>query len=396
MRGMKMFRVSGLKTYSKDGWTYLSCDFDATDKNPFKEKTMWVAVEDKNADMLTDDVYDTFVLLPVFFGMYYGQDVHIDGDVSPRLYHNMQHYIMNIFDRFSDKTKPIRFTVKGLKKVERRGGLIGTGISCGVDSMVTIYDNYVKEEDPDYKINSLFFVNCETHKGADEKTHKRFTDRVALNREAAKDLGLPMYVVNSNFHAFTPQIGEQKVVYLAIYSCILSLQKCIRRYYTASCYSYDEIVEFFNFSFDFDIAEHSESYLIPLIETERFELVIDGCQYARAEKLERFCEWEFAQKHLNVCIHPLEGGYNCSVCTKCLRTLLPLEAMGKLDNFSQVFDLKVYKKKAKRAKWSYMYAYGKKGMETSVVRYAKAHGMKFPPKFFANCIVRLKKFLRLK
>ena len=111
-----MFRLSNLKKSTKDGWTYLSCDFDVTEiKNPFQEKTMWVAVEEKN-------VYDPFVLVPVILGMYYKQDVHIEGNISPRLYHNMQHYLMNIFDRFSDRTSPIKFTVNGFDTVKSPSG----------------------------------------------------------------------------------------------------------------------------------------------------------------------------------------------------------------------------------------------------------------------------------
>ena len=118
-----MFKLSNLKKFTKDNWTYLSCDFDVTEiKNPFQEKTMWVAVEEKNADMLADNVYDPFVLVPVILGMYYKQNVHIDGNISPRLYHNMQHYLMNIFDRFSDRTAPVKFTVNGFDTVKPNGG----------------------------------------------------------------------------------------------------------------------------------------------------------------------------------------------------------------------------------------------------------------------------------
>ena len=320
-----MFKLSNLQKFTKDKWTYLSCDFNVTEiENPFQEKTMWVAVEEKNADMLADNVYDPFVLVPVILGMYYKQDVHIDGNISPRLYHNMQHYLMNIFDRFSDRTSPISFTVNGFDTVTRGGvKLVGTGISCGVDSLVTIYDNFVNENDPNFKINSLFFVNCGTHGDyEDPASHKKYRDRVALNKTAAEELGLPMYLVNSNFHAYTHKIGEQKIGYLAIYSCVLSLQKCIKRYYTSSNLSYDEIAEFSKLSRDFDIAEYAESYMPHLIVTENFELVIDGCQYTRAEKTERISEWRFAQKHLNVCVLQAD---NCGCCNKCMRTLIPLK-----------------------------------------------------------------------
>lgn len=383
-----MFTLSNLKKYTKDGWCYLSCDFSVTGmKNPFEEKTMWVAVEEKNGDMLADNVYDPFVLVPVMLGMYFKQDVHIDGNISRRLYHNMQHYLMNIFNRFSERVSSVKFTVNGFDSVTRGGDLIGTGISCGVDSLVTIYDNFINEKDPNFKINSLFFVNCGTHGDFEDKaTQKRYQDRVTLNRTGAEELGLPMYLVNSNLHAFSHKFGENQVGYLAIYSCILSLQKYIKRYYTSSNYSYDEIARYTNLSKDYDIAEYSESFMPHLVSTEIFELVIDGCQYTRAEKTERISDWTFAQKHLNVCVPCLNGGKNCSNCTKCMWTLIPLEAMGKLENFKEVFDLETYSKNAFRWKCYFLRNYGKDGMQTSLMDYARAHGMKLPPVWAARII----------
>ena len=110
-----MFKLSNLRKETEGGWTYLRCNFTVTGKkNPFEETTMWVAVEEKNADMLSDRVYDPFVLVPVVLGMYYKHNVSIEGNVSPRLYHNVKHYLINIFDRFSDHTKPIELTVGGV------------------------------------------------------------------------------------------------------------------------------------------------------------------------------------------------------------------------------------------------------------------------------------------
>ncbi len=392
-----MFKLSNLRKETKNGWTYLVCDFSVTGrKSPFDEDTMWVAVEEKNADMLSDRVYDPFVLVPVILGMYYRQNVRIEGNVSPRLYHNMTHYLMNIFNRFSDRTSPIKLSVGGYDVVEDGpSNLIGTSISCGVDSMVTIYDNYINESDPTFRINSLFFVNCGTHGDfEDKKSYRIFQDRANLNKGAADDLGLPMYLVNSNFHAFTHRVGEQKIGYLAIYSCVLSLQKYIRRYYTSNNLSYDEIAEFSKLSRDFDIAEYAESYMPHLISTEKFELVIDGCQYTRAEKTERISDWEFAQKHLNVCNAPAEGGHNCSCCNKCMWTLIPLEAMGKLEQFDKVFDLNQYRKHAFKWKCRFLAHYGNDSMETSIIRYAKAHGMKLPPRPVVLLVMYIKRGMR--
>lgn len=381
-----MFVLSNLRKSVENGWVYLKCDFESNRGGDvqFDENTIWIAVEEKNEDMLSDKVYDPFVLVPLMLGMYYNEDVHIDGNISSRLYHNVKHYISSIFDKFSDYTKPVKFSVKGFDTVNGPQKLIGTGISCGVDSLVTIYDNFVKETDPDFKINSLFFFNYGSHGDfEDETSHKRWEDRTKLNRKCAEALGLPVYLVDSNFHAYTHRIGEQRLGYIANYSCILGLQKYIKRYLTSGNLSYDEIMINRTNSRDFDFAEYCESWFPHLVSTEGFELVIDGCQYTRAEKIERISNWDIAHKYLNVCVTPIEGAHNCSNCEKCMWTLIPLESMGKLNDFNNVFNIAIYKKNSRKWKLWFMSRYGKDSMETSVMDYAKKKGMKIPLKLVA-------------
>ncbi len=387
-----MFVISNLRKEKHNGWTYLKCDFEVTQiDNPFNEKTMWFAVEDKNEDMLTDDVYDAFVLVPLYLGMHYHQDVHIKGNISPRLYHNIIHYLMTIFDNFSFCTKKVNFTVDGFKVAKKSSKqLIGTGITCGVDSLTTIYDNYIETKDENFKINSLFLANCGTHGDFENKKTKTiWLDRVKLNQKAADELGIPTYLIDSNLHAFTREVGMQRVGYLSIYSCILCLQKYIKRYVTASGSSYDDGSKFSLVERDIDMAAYAETYMPHLISTEGFELVIDGCQYTRAEKTEKISDWKIAHKYLNVCIKPLEHGYNCSNCNKCMRTLLALEAMGKLEEFKDVFDLDVYNKNKKYYKYKFLLSCKTNRQSNSLIEYLKSHNVSLPSKI----LLRTKFFL---
>ena len=384
-----MFTIKNMRKETENGWTSLKCDFEVTGMtSPFAEKEIWIAVENKNADMLTDEVYDPFVLVPLILGMKYGQDVRIEGNISPRFYHNITHYLMTIFDNFSNYTKKVNFSVAGVRKIEAPiGKLIGTGISCGVDNMVTLYDNFANETDEDFKVNSLFFVNCGTHGDYENpKSRELWIDRSKLNKQAADAMNLPMYLIDSNFHAFTHKWREQTIGYLAIYSCVLGMQKYVKRYLTSSNLSYDEIADCRELSRDFDIAEYCEDYMPHLISTERFELVIDGCQYTRAEKTERICDWEIAQKYLNVCVRPNEDdhGKNCSCCHKCMWTLIPLDAMGKLDNFKEVFDIDTYHKFKGRYIRKFVCGYGKDSMETSIISYCRKKNYKLPSYLYSK------------
>ena len=373
----------------KDGWSRAAADISFSDmQSPYDESSMWFATRSENRAMLSDDSYDAFLLVPLYLAMYHKQDLHICGKVSKRLYKNIMTYIQTILCEFSDDLSKVNVFVDGFTDVNpEKGYIIGTGISCGIDSLSTIYDHFVQEDDEDYKINAVFLFNCGTHGDYENpKTFELYEKRYALNKRAADEMNLPVYQINSNLHAFTHKIGEQKVGYFAIWSCILVFEKTIKKYYVSSCYEYEEVKAFSKYVKNLDMAEFCESYLVPLIRTETLELIIDGCQYRRSEKTERISDWEIANKYLNVCI-PSEDGTNCSACTKCLRALVTLEAMGKLDKFSKVFDMNTYRKYSYYNK-CYLKANMKKLEHCKdTVDYCLAHGYVMPPSIIAKMYV---------
>lgn len=381
-----MIELSNIRIEDAGEWTRLVSDINVTGfENPFDQKTMWFAVKSEYADMFWSKNYNAFFLVPLYLGMYYGSDVRIKGSVSRELYRNMMDYGQQILCNFSPALKKIKVYVDNQETIEFAGKLVGTGISCGVDSLSTVYDRFAKEADADYRINSLFIFNCGTHGHyEDVTTRRRFLGRYELNSMAARELGLPVYLVDTNLHAFTHKIAEQKLGYLAIYSCILSLQKCISKYYIASSYSYNEILKYHEQSHDFDMAEFADTYLVPLLQTETVRIVLDGAQYRRSQKTANIAEWEIAQKYLNVCINPVENAKNCSQCSKCMRTLIALEAIGKINEFEQVFDLDAYWKAAHKNKVMILSNYGKEGFATDNVDFAREHGMKLPEMYEVN------------
>lgn len=92
-----------------------------------------------------------------------------------------------------------------------------------------------------------------------------------------------------------------------------------------------------------------------------------------------------AQKYLNVCILEKDGnGGNCSRCTKCARTIITLEAMGKLEQFKDVFDLDVWHKEAFRWKcWYVAQRKDAKPLALEAAKYARERGMSLLPRWLA-------------
>lgn len=399
-----MIEIKNLRIENtKDNYSRVVADINFLDmESPYDENSIWFATHSENRNLLTDESYDAFLLVPLYLAMYHKQDLRIYGKVSKRLYKNITNYIQTILCEFSNQLSRINVFVDGFTDVIGGGHIVGAGISCGVDSLSTIYDHFIKETDSDYKINALFFFNCGTHGDfEDPKTLELFEKRYELNKRAANEMNLPVYLINSNLHAFTHRIGEQRVGYFAIWSCIFALEKAIRKYYVSSSNEYEEIKSFSKYMKEFDMAEFCESYLVPLIRTENVELVIDGCQYKRTQKTENIADWKIAQKYLNVCINSKDGT-NCSRCSKCMRTLIPLDAMGKLDSFSGTFSLDTYRKYLPRWKCYFVANSKKLGFAEDIVTYCATHRYSMPLKIIAvpyaflwRCISFLKRKLKL-
>ena len=357
--------------------------------------------------MLADDVYDAFLLVPLYIAMYYKQDLHIHGPVSKKLYKNTMHYLQRILCDFSDDLSPVNVTVDGFKVADGNPDIVGAGLSCGVDSLSTVYDWYVKETDPDYRISALFFMDTGWNGDFINDVSKDLCmERYDMSKKAANELGIPLHLLATNLHALTYKIypglsGVGHIGYLTNYSCVLGLQRAMKRYYTSNCFSYSQILNFSVKFKDRDFAEFSESYSVPLIQTEKLELVIDGCQYERNQKIEKIVDWDIAQKYLSPCVQiadtsQIRHADNCSSCRKCMSVMMTLDALGKLDKFSEIFDLSEYKKHLRYYKFKAVYNHFKgipQGSEPDIYVFLKKHGMKLPS-FIGACMYFSYRFIR--
>ncbi len=344
-----MIELSGLRKYNSGKRTArLEADIKFLDvETEAPAETLWFEIDANYSAMLVEDTYDPFLLVALYLAMNYKTDLKIRGNVSKKLYKNLTWYGQKILCDFSPKLKPAKIIVDGFAPTEAKGVLIGGGMSGGVDSMSTLYDRFICEDDPDYKINALFFFNC----GSNGRMEDFYTQSMAQSRNKrgislAGELGLPFLPMDTNLHQFWRQEYGETLFFLSIYSCVLALQNAIRRYYIGSACSYQGIKEYGFDRHENDLAVFGDSYFIPLIQTERTEWIIDGCQYRRVDKIKNIADWDVAQKYLNVCRMFSENTSNCGVCEKCLRTLSALEILGKLDAFANIFDLKKYREKS--------------------------------------------------
>lgn len=349
-------------------------------------KELWFSIPEKYHDCLCKTRVDGFLVGMLFPAMCYGEDIHLEECVSEKLLFNLNHYVVPLLKTFSPFCKTIKITAGKTisERFECHG--VGTGFSGGVDSFCTLYDRYELETDSGYKINKLLFLNVGSHgPGQTEEeltnTQTKFNRRYEYLKTFPDELGLDFIPLDSNLHLFHPW-GHQLTCSLTLAAGALMLQNIFRRYYCASLgWSYQELLKYHKFDLNKDIAVF-DPILLPLLSTESLELIPEGTHYTRIEKLLRIINYEPVRRYLNVCVHDHESHKNCSVCTKCCRTLMTLNSIGKLNDFVHLFDVDKYKTKAERQFVIQQILLAPKDpFARGNVELAKENGIKLPSRF---------------
>ncbi len=332
-----MIRVSNLrKEHLPESQEYrIVCDVDC----PFSQsKQLWFSVPVQFSDWLTDDVYDAFLVAMLFPAMFYGHDIKVEGCVSEKLYDNVTHYVQPCERAFLPELHEVKVEVAGFANTVKTNHLVGTGFSAGIDAFSTLFDRFVNEDKPDYKLSALFFFNVGSHGGGTEKARRKFHTRYDFLLPCAQELGLPFVPMDSNLFDFYQYEWEYNAGMLCRATGILVFEKVLDKYYTAYDYSYWEITHLTKL----DYGSVTDLCNEMMLGTETLEVISDGAQFRRSDKTQRLLDYPVMQRHLNVCVGDITTANNCSVCHKCKRTLLALEIFGRIDDFSEIFDKEKY------------------------------------------------------
>lgn len=380
--------------------TRVLCNIDCT-FSKVNELCFWVDRE--YGWMLTDDVYDAFLVAMLYPAMYYKEDIEVDGNVSKKLYFNIVNYAMFVVRDYALLTKkdftPVDIKVKGYSNAKKHEKLfVGTGFSGGVDSFSTLHDRFYNEEDPDYKINALFFFHVGQYGNVKNPlSWKRAYNIFTITLNYGKIINIPAIMMNTNLFDFYQPEWEYSGGVLIRCASVLNFQRALKRYYISNGITYIERTSV-SLNPNPDMAEFADPIIMSLLSPEGLEIVDDGEQYLRSEKIERIIHDQHVQKLLNVCVCKDDKhieAKNCSMCNKCLRTLFTLDTLDSLNLFSNVFDIAKWKKQSFKYKCNCIFRYKYDTFAKDNVDFARKHGKKLPSWFFAYSYIKIIGILHL-
>jgi pimeloyl-ACP methyl ester carboxylesterase len=249
--------------------------------------------------------------------------LRVPAPCSPRLLAGLAR-IQEIFHVWDRRFRPVVVEAPAGASPSSAGG--GRGVACffsgGVDSFYTA----LKHGDG---ITALVFVEGWDPPLADLVQRRAAAAAVAAMAGA---LGKPLVRVVTNLAPVVDSVLPWRFYQgAALASIALLLAPGFHRVLIPATHSYADL---------YPLGTHP--LVDPLWSTEATELVHDGCEATRSERVARIARHPAALRWLRVCWEARDGAANCGTCEKCLRTMIGLRLAGALERcsaFTRPLDL---------------------------------------------------------
>jgi len=293
---------------------------------------MWYEVDACFEEYLCAERADAFLLAVLPYAMRQAIDIRVDAVLSEQLYYQLTMIYIPALAKNTKSYHSIRLECDDLdNRVLASQNATGTGFSGGVDSFYTVC-THLQSTAKRYNLTHLTFFNVGASGDAGgEESRRLFLERLIPCRAFAEENGFVFVTVDSNISEFL-QYEHLHTHTIRSLSAVMALQKLFSVYYYSSSSTFRE----FALTRGDEAAGFFDLMSVHCLSNENTRFYITGPNENRVEKCAAIAGYPPSYRYLNVC---LSEGKNCSLCEKCLRTMLALYAVGKLELYSAVFDV---------------------------------------------------------
>ncbi|MEO0970727.1 MAG: hypothetical protein AAFX80_20990 [Cyanobacteria bacterium J06639_18] len=283
---------------------------------------------------------DAALVALLILAMIHGEDIHISGTISERLYYNLSGSYQKIIKTILPYLQLVNIHADDIQPASGNPSGVATGFSAGVDSYCVLADHYYKKDvAPGFGITHLLYNNVGSHGSGGESLFKQRYE--TLKAFVTEKIGLPFIAIDSNLNLLYEKVTFQHTHTPRNISVALLLQDGIKNYIYGSAYTYQDVfIGPKKDGYAIDMA-YSDLVTLPLLSTETLNAFSAGSEYSRVDKILKVSQVEDSYKTLDVCVNN-NVTENCSTCYKCMRTLLTLEIAGTINLYKNAFNLEVY------------------------------------------------------
>lgn len=297
-----------------------------------QKKVVWAEVDKKYESYLCTERADAFVIGLLHYAMSHNHDIICEVPMGEYLYYQITTYLIDAIAKGSPLMHNIKITADVDQSDLPCAGKVGTGISCGIDSLhvlAALSGSSLTHHKPTH----LTFFNVGSH-GKGERAKRLFSERKRRAECFCQDYEFELVEVNSNIMDVFPQSHFVTHTFTSMFA-VFALQKLYSVYYYASGRPFSAF-SLTDTSLD---CSYYDLLLAEALSTDQLRVYSEGGTLSRLEKARKVVTYSPSYKYLNVCTSTAK---NCGRCEKCTRTLLALDALGALDKYRDVFNVDYY------------------------------------------------------
>ena len=331
-----LFRIESIVFQPKDDKARVVCDLSIKKGLRNEKKKLFFEVAEEYGKYLVWERSDAFVVLLLHTAINEGYNIQTDVPMSSDLYYNITEYMLPPFNKNGKYNIQIKADVAPPLPT---GEGVGTGVSCGVDSLHAIH-KFIDYPIKRYRLTHL----CINDVGAFGNHlywrvggSKVRDNSYARARKVAAEVGLPLIETESNVANALRLNHIMTHTFSSLFS-IMCMRKLWGVYYYASA-GYDTLTDISLRNWTRKHPADYEPILLRMMNTPGLMFYSAGELETRMEKIADIANYDVARKHLFSCTWDLE---NCGVCKKCTRNLTTLDYLGKLSNFSESYNIPHY------------------------------------------------------
>jgi hypothetical protein len=287
---------------------------------------LWFRFPERCEKYITDRG-DGFLMCMLIPAMYYGEDIQVRAEVSPKLLYNLKEYQYLYTSTYPLTHVDIRCESMKAFEPEIPPEAVLFTYSGGVDSTYALW-SHLPQNQPVTSMRVTHGLLLQGFNDFDiplenpayfDFVHKKFT-------RLFESLDLSLLYAKTNIHRF----GKFRIDWDMAHSAILAgivhlLAGLVKTYIKPDDGGYHH-----------RHVQYIGGESVHLLSTETLETIYFSRIPGREEKLKALAGWEPAHTHLRVCLNwqKQPDQLNCSWCRKCLLNMIFLELIGEYKKFT--------------------------------------------------------------
>jgi len=317
-----------------EGEIRISARVDIDAPNLDVPDTLWFAFPQSYRDHVSDRA-DAFLVGLLPSAMALGEDIVVEAPVSPYLARGLREYQRVQSSWWPGVLREVNVDAELFAQTGRAPGEgVGCAFSGGVDSFYTLWQ-HLRENEPlvDCRLTHCLIINGYDF-DVDLENTGRFRQTFETFEPMLRDIGIELLTSRTNLKQFRLACRRRSrlvsTLEAPISASILTLGNLFSRFFIPAAYAYRA---------DSMHLGGGHPLTVPLLSTERTQIMADGCEASRVDKTEVIAEWPETYSRLRVCWRPPvfneQTGLveNCGHCEKCRRTMITLDTIGMLSRY---------------------------------------------------------------